>query len=96
LNAAERALFKELIANTHPRAFVASDMWLIVSYVQATLMARQTARDPEQNAVWERSVKLQAILATKLRLAPQSRLDRKTVGRHASYRATVDPWDLKP
>ena len=95
LNAAERELFKELIASISTRAFVPSDMSLLVSFVQATLLCRKTAGNPEQIAVWSQAVKMQAVLATKLRLAPQSRLDRKVAGRMQAYRAP-DPWELRP
>jgi hypothetical protein len=95
LNNAERALFKELVASIDSRAFVPSDAPLLVSYVQATLMARKFAGNPEQIVVWEKSVKIQATLATRLRLAPQSRLDRKTAGRQQAFR-NPDPWELRP
>ena len=71
----------ELIASISTRAFVASDVPLLVSFVQATLLSRKTAGDPKQFDTWREAVKVQAVLATKLRLAPQSRLDRKVAGR---------------
>lgn len=95
LNAAERELFRDLIASISTRAFVPSDMSLIVSFVQATLLSRKTASDPEQIATWSQAVKMQAVLATKLRLAPQSRLDRKVAGRMQAFR-NPDPWELMP
>jgi hypothetical protein len=95
LNAAERELFKELIASISTRAFVPSDMPLLVSFVQATLLSRKTAGDPEQIGTWKEAVKVQAVLATKLRLAPQSRLDRKVAGR-IQARVAPDPWELRP
>ena len=81
LNAAERKFFCELIAAVDTRHFVESDLPLIVSYTQATLMARSAARDPEQIAIWEKSARMQAMLATRLRLAPQARADAKTIAR---------------
>jgi hypothetical protein len=95
LNNAERELFKELIASISTRAFVPSDITLLVSFVQATLLCRKTAGNPEQIAVWAQAVKMQAVLATKLRLAPQSRLDRKVAGRMQA-RVALDPWELRP
>jgi hypothetical protein len=47
LNTVERKLFCELIASVDTRAFVESDLPLLTSFVQATLMARKTARDPK-------------------------------------------------
>jgi hypothetical protein len=55
-------------------------------------MVRDAAHDPDKIAIWERAVKVQAMLATRLRrLAPQSRVDPKTIGRpqHGAR-----PWDL--
>jgi hypothetical protein len=40
-----------------------------------------TNGDASSLPVWEKAVKVQAMLATRLRLAPQARLDPKTVGR---------------
>jgi hypothetical protein len=96
LNDDEREFFCELIASVTTRAFVASDMSLIVSFVQATLLSRKTAGDPEQFDIWREAVKVQAVLATKLRLAPQSRLDRKVAGRMQAYKEPIDPWLLRP
>jgi hypothetical protein len=95
LNDDEREFFCELIASISTRAFVASDVPLLVSFVQATLLSRKTAGDPEQIGVWKEAVKVQAVLATKLRLAPQSRLDRKVAGRIQAHVAP-DPWELRP
>jgi hypothetical protein len=85
LNAAERKSFVELIDACSPSHFAASDLPLLTSYVQATLLARQAApgagEDSNLMGVWERAVKLQAILATKLRLSPQSRVEPKTLAR---------------
>ena len=52
-----------------------------MSYVQACLMARSAAKTPTKVAIFERVVRLQAMLATKLRLSPQTRLDPKTLAR---------------
>ena len=95
LNEEERALFAELIAACDTRAFVPSDTPLLVSFVQATLVARSTAHDPDKAQLWERSVKLQATLATRLRLAPQARTDPKTAARQQEYRGPR-PWEIRP
>ncbi|MGC1995195.1 MAG: hypothetical protein WA704_14785 [Pseudolabrys sp.] len=78
LNKAEKQVFAELAATRH---FVPTDSGLLASLAQATVMARRAARDPANSAAWERSVKVQAMLSTKLRLTPQARTDPKTVGR---------------
>ena len=79
LTKSERALFIELAANAeHLRP---TDAPLLASYVQATLMSRRSARDPARVEVWERATRIAAMLATKLRLTAQSRVDPKTLGR---------------
>jgi hypothetical protein len=69
-------LFRKLIADCAPDHFVPSDRPLLVSYVQATLLARRAAKsmttDASFAAAFEKAVKIQAMLATRLRLAPQS------------------------
>ena len=97
LNVAERQLFVELIASCDTRHFVPSDLPLLVSFVQATLAARASARDPKQAQLWERAVKLQATLATRLRLAPRSRTDPKTIARQQQSRIRrpwEEPWEI--
>jgi hypothetical protein len=92
VNHEERALFQEIVGHCHPAHFRASDIPVLVSYVQATLMARQMARDPEQMAVWEKAVKLQAMLATRLRLTPASRSDPVTIARQQVVRKPT--WEI--
>jgi len=89
----ERTLFSELIASCDARHFVESDLPLLTSFVQATLLARGTARDPLQVAVWEKAVRMQATLATRLRLAPQARMDPKTIGRRMQSPVGPPPWE---
>jgi hypothetical protein len=94
----ERSLFTELVADCAPEHFVASDRPLLTSYVQATLMSRRAAvgmiNDPDQITTFEKAVKLQAVLATRLRLAPQARTDPKTVARHAPSLGPK-PWEIR-
>src|SRR4051794_2412638 len=75
----EQTLFTEIAAAApHLRP---SDAELLASYVQATLMSRRAARDPDGIDVWEKATRLQVSLATRLRLTPQSRTDPKTLAR---------------
>lgn len=90
----ERTLFDELIAACSPSHFVELDLPLLVSFVQSTLLARDTARDPGKSAVWEKAVRVQATLATRLRLAPQARTDPKTIARQAARRLGPAPWEV--
>jgi hypothetical protein len=81
----ERTLFTEIAQSVPLRHFVASDTPLLVSYVQATLLAREAIRtaatDNAALAAWEKVARVQAALATKLRLSPSSRYDPKTAAR---------------
>jgi hypothetical protein len=88
LNKAERALFNEIVLTTDPRHFVRSDLPLLISYVQATLLSRRTVAklgtNPTLINVWEKATRVAAMLATRLRLAPQARTSHATAARHAS------------
>jgi hypothetical protein len=79
----EKKVFAEIVAACRPTHFTPADEPLLVSYVQATLLARRAikkaGKDRSALVTWERATKLQGMLATKLRLTPHSRLDRKTV-----------------
>ena len=85
----ERAVFVELAATGH---FVPTDAALLASLAQGTVMARKAARDPANSAVWERAVRVQGMLSTKLRLTPQARCDPKTIGRKPP-RDYPAPWE---
>jgi hypothetical protein len=98
LNKAERTLFNELVGSCDPRHFVKSDLPLLTSFVQATILTRSTAtklgrNNPDAVAAWEKAVRVMALLATRLRLAPQARSDPKTVGiRQRNAELGVAPW----
>ena len=68
LTKAERLLFTELAANApHLKP---SDAPLLVSYVQATIASRRSARDPSKANLWEKATRLnqrQLYLADKYR-----------------------------
>jgi hypothetical protein len=85
LTASEAGLFKHLVHSCAPEHFVSSDVPLLVSFVQATLASRNAAKamkkNPKLAAVWEKTVRMQATLATRLRLAPQARIDPATLTR---------------
>ncbi len=80
LNTEERALFEQLVSTTEARHLRPSDAPMLVSYVQATLMARRLAHAGDIKE-FDRAARLQATLATKLRLTPHSRFDPITIGR---------------
>jgi hypothetical protein len=66
---------------------------MLASFVQATIASRRYARDPARIDVWEKATRLQATLATKLRLTPQSRIDPQTLGRMKLPLEGPAPWD---
>ncbi len=61
-------------------------MPLLIAFVQAVLLSRgavkKAGKDPRQLQVWERSTRVAAALATRLRLSPQARVDPKVIARH--------------
>jgi hypothetical protein len=93
----ERALFVEIVQACSPKHFVPSDLPLVVSYVQATLLSRQAvtnaATAPAMLTLWEKATRMQATLATRLRLSPQARTDPKTIGRQMPQRIGPAPWE---
>src|SRR5262245_30201939 len=92
----ERSLFVEIVKTCPARQFVPSDLLLLVTFVQATLLSRQAvtkaAQDPAMLTLWEKATRMQATLATRLRLAPQSRVDPKTLARHQPL-PFGKPWE---
>jgi hypothetical protein len=94
----ERALFAEIVEACSPKHFVPSDLPLLVSYVQATLLSRQAATNAATGAamlaLWEKATRMQATLATRLRLSPQARTDPKTIGRHMPQGTGPPPWEI--
>ena len=69
LNKAERTLFSEIVGAVDPRHFIEGDLPLLCSYVTATLIARKASRDESKINVWEKATRMQATLATRLRLS---------------------------
>ena len=93
LRRAERALFNEIIAGCDPRHFLESDLPILCSYVQASLLSRRSARDPRKVATWEKATRVQASLAVRLRLTPSARSDPKTLARRQEAKGP-HPWEL--
>ena len=75
------AIFRDVVMSCPASQFAAADVHLLVAFAQAVQISRRSAGDPALIQQWERATKLVAQLATKLRLSPSSRLDRKTAGR---------------
>jgi len=94
LSATERKLFNKLTA-TCPH-LVDSDFALLQSFVQATLLVRKH-RHPNTNdeaKLLHTACKIQVQLATKLRLAPQTRIGPKTTARRAASAGPTSAYDL--
>lgn len=89
-------MFTELVDACTPDHFRVSDEPLLISFVQATLLSRQAvakaATDSAALTLWEKATKMQATLATRLRLSPQTRLDPKTVARRRPEPLKM-PWE---
>ena len=77
LSATETKLFVEVVANVPSGQFSASDVYLLTSFVRVTLLCHQApkalakATDKTRSQrvkILEQMVKMQALLATKLRL----------------------------
>ena len=92
LTTAEQKLFNQLIAACDASHFRRSDLPLLVAFVQATAISQAAAHDPDKIVIWEKSTRLLATLATRLRLAPQARLDPKSAHRQDPPRLRL-PWE---
>ncbi len=77
LRKAERTVFVQVINACSPHHFSEADLPLLISHAQAAAMAHRMAGHPDKAAIWERATRLQMSLATRLRITPQSRMDRK-------------------
>jgi hypothetical protein len=93
LNDAERTIFLALVNAVDPKHFAPSDLPLVTAYVQAVAITQATAHDPERFREWTQAAKLMAVLATRLRLAPQSRHDSRAAARHQLERTGPWPWE---
>jgi hypothetical protein len=90
LTKAEQSLFTEIFDNA--QHLMPTDAPLLASYVQAAIASRRSARDPSKADLWEKATRLQAMLATKLRLTAQSRCDPKKLGRQDPPPGQA-PWE---
>lgn len=99
-----RAIWRELVDSLPPDRFHASDRPLLVLYTRALHQAELAYEALEQYGAaaddsvspWQRvadsAVKQAATLATKLRLCPLSRMDRKVAGPAARGGDAPRPW----
>src|SRR6266498_2859863 len=85
LSAEERAIFQQLVAATDPDHFTASDVPLLVSYVQAIAQHDRAAQAIRREGdvvngraspwitVQEKAVRAMTALSMRLRVSPQAR-----------------------
>jgi phage terminase small subunit len=101
---AERAIFNDLVAACNPKHFRASDLPLLVRYVESCALADQAAQELRKGAVvngktnpWivvqEKSVRAMVALSMRLRLSPQARHDPKTLARQRPPRPGPQLWE---
>jgi hypothetical protein len=87
-------LFRSVVANCPPGHLAQSDVPLIISFCTATLLAtkaaKASAKNPDMVSTWERAVRVQTTVATKLRLTPHSRTHPLTTARRMRDR-TLKP-----
>jgi hypothetical protein len=93
LTAKEHAMFLRIIDASGPDHFRENETELLVSYVQATLLVREAVRKHKINE-WEKAVRVQLSMAMRLRLAPSTRVDPKTLGR-VQINNQKPPWEPK-
>ncbi|MGA7389838.1 MAG: hypothetical protein WBW99_18175 [Pseudolabrys sp.] len=94
LSEAERKLFTEIVDACDPRQFIESDLPLLISFVQATLMVRDTVYVGSKIVLWEKAVRTQIALATKLRLTLHA-LHQRQGRRAAAIHGATALGDLK-
>jgi phage terminase small subunit len=99
-----RQIITDLISSVPPQHFRPSDAALIEQYAQAILLARRAYGELEANGpvindksspwvlVLEKAHRSSVQLSARLRLSPQQREDRKTVGRQPQKPSYPEPW----
>lgn len=103
LSADERQRFVEIISTCDAKHFRPSDTTLLCRFVEADALAERAAKELRKHpvvdgkasawlAVQEKSVRALVSLSMRLRLAPQSRIDAKALGRHEA-RLGLAPWE---
>jgi hypothetical protein len=88
LSATERLTFDQVVANAPRNHFTKNDAPLLAAYVQALTLTQHYAKKARTDHTFSKphnqAAKTVAMLAMKLRLAPQSRVTVRTAGRMAA------------
>src|SRR5262245_8637814 len=97
LDQIELRLFNQTIASMPANHFSAGDADLLVSYIRAVLHVRhyekELATDKSLLKHWSQATKVQAQLASRLRLCPQARTTAKTAGRTHINQPPISYYD---
>src|SRR4029453_19004987 len=103
LSAPERRLFRSIVAGCDRKHFRQTDRPLLARYCEAACLAEHAALELRKGAVcdgkvspWitiqEKQIRALVSLSMRLRLAPQSSIDPKTLGREQQLYQPL-PWD---
>jgi len=90
MSKAGRLLFFEIVRSVDAKHLTEADAPLLCSLVSTTLAIRTQAKKLERDAtvdvmkVWEKLIRLQLSLCTKLRLSVQARVNPFVAGRRAA------------
>src|SRR5262245_43659756 len=93
LSAKEARLFNEVVTLAPPNLFAPADVFLIATFAHVTALIEDAAKAATKAKDGDRQVKYkmlselaktQSVLATKLRLAPQSRTSQITAARQSA------------
>jgi hypothetical protein len=95
----EAQIFRDIVDSSDPKHFRKAELPLLCAYVTAVNLSQWHALklnegDTNHHRPWLETTKLLALLASRLRLAPSTRLDKKSVERHGEHDNTKPPlWD---
>jgi hypothetical protein len=101
LNEREADIFRSIVDSCDPAHFRKAELPVLTSYCTAVNLSRWHAHcvnagEVEHHRPWLETTKLVALLASRLRLAPSTRLDKNTVARHAqSHSDYPPPWERR-
>ena len=99
-----RQIITDLISSVPPQHFRPSDAHLIERYAEAILLSRRAYGELEANGpvingkaspwiiILEKTHRSCVQLSARLRLSPQQREDRKTIGRQPQKPPYPEPW----
>src|SRR3974390_3224980 len=74
--------FTEIVDAAAANHFAKSDVPIVASLARVNLLLRGLSKGGKDFATYEKTIRLQVLLARSLRLTVQSRADRKTIGRN--------------